>query len=275
MTNLLAEPLLQRVLVAALLASVACGVIGSFVVARRLSSLAGGIAHAAFGGVGFGYWAGVSPMLGAAGFGVLASVVVGWVSRRSGSGIDTAIAIIWAVGMALGIVFIGLAPGYAPDLLSYLFGSLLFVPWSYVGWIACLDVGIVLAVGLLFKELQAVAFDEEHARVVGLPAEPLFLVLLALSALAIVTLIRVAGLILALALLTIPAALARQWSTTLPRMMVIATGVGALCSTSGLFLSYAFSAAGGVSIAPGPLIVLLAALAYGASTLVRHATRTA
>ena len=273
MLEALSLPFFQRVIVAGLLASFACGVIGTFVVARRMASLSGGLAHAAFGGVGLGYWLGVSPMLGATGFGVLGGLAVGLAYRRIGASLDTVIAMVWSVGMALGILFIALTPGYAPDLMSYLFGSLLFVPWSYVWLVLALDLLIGATVFLLYKELAAVSFDEEFAEITGVPVERIFLVLLALTALAIVTLIRVVGIILAIALLTVPAATARQWSDSLGRMMGIATVLCALCTTGGLLLSYALGAGWGASLPAGPLIILLSAAVYLASSALRALQR--
>jgi zinc transport system permease protein len=262
-------PFFQRVLLAGLLASIACGVIGTYVVARRIASLSGGLSHAAFGGVGLGYLAGFPPILGAAGFGLLAALLVGIAQRRFGSGLDTLISMIWAVGMALGIVFVALAPGYAPDLMSYLFGSLLFVPWEYVGLVALLDTVILLAVVFFHRPFEAVCFDEEYAEVAGVPAEGFFLALLALAALAIVTLIRVVGVILAIALLTIPPATARPWVTSLRGMMILAVALCAASTLGGLFLSYALSESFGISAPPGPLVILLAATLYLASVALR------
>jgi zinc transport system permease protein len=266
MIDVFALPFFQRVLLAGLLASVACGVIGSFVVAKRISSLSGGISHAAFGGVGLGYLLGFDPMLGAALFGIVAGVVIGLAYRRVRSGLDMLISMVWAVGMALGILFVALAPGYAPDLTSYLFGSLLLVPWKYVAWIAAVDVVVLAGVGLFFKELQAIAFDEEFAEVVGLPVEVLFLGLLALTSLAVVVLMRVVGVILAIALLTLPAATSRQWTRSLPPMMAGATALSAACTLGGLLLSYTLADRASVSAPPGPLVVLLAALAFAVSS---------
>ena len=163
MIEALSQPFFQRVVFAGLLASIACGIIGTFVVAKRIASISGGLAHAAFGGVGLGYLLDFNPMLGAAGFGLLGGLIVGLAYRRMHSGLDTLISMVWAIGMALGILFISAAPGYAPDLTSYLFGSLLFVPWDYLWIVAALDVVILATVVLLFKELQAVSFDEEFA----------------------------------------------------------------------------------------------------------------
>lgn len=265
----LLEPFVLRILVAGLLASVACGVIGSFVVAKRIATLSGGLAHAAFGGVGLGYLLGFPPLLGAAGFGVLAALAIGVATRRLRAGLDTWIAMVWAVGMALGVLFVALAPGYAPDLGSYLFGSLLLVPWVQLGWIAAVDLAILAGVALLYQELRAIAFDEEFAEVTGLPVEPLFLGLLALTALAIVAVLRVVGVILAIALLTLPAATARQWTSSLGPMMALATLAAAVCTLGGVGVSWLLSVALDASVPPGPVTVLLAAALYAASTALR------
>lgn len=270
MIEAFSSPFFQRVLLAALLASVACGVIGSYIVAKRITGLCGGLAHAAFGGVGLGYLLGFSPMLGAAGAGLLASAIIGTAYRRLGSDLDTVISMVWSVGMALGVIFVALAPGYTPDLASYLFGSLLLVPWEYVAIVAALDVGVVAIAWWLHKELQAVAFDEEFAEVTGVPVERMLLLLLALVALAIVTLIRVVGVILVIALLTIPAAVARQWCVDLRHMIWLSVALCAACTAGGLFLSLALYDALALAVPTGPLIVLLAALLFGASSLVRR-----
>lgn len=262
-------PFFQRALAAGLLASVAGGIIGTYVTVRRMVSVSGGLSHAAFGGVGLGYFFGFNPMMGALGFGLLSGLGVGLAYRRLGSGLDTLIAMVWAVGMALGMIFIAMTPGYAPDLTSYLFGSLVLVSKDYLYLIAGVDVVILVAVALLFDHFRAIAFDEEFAQVVGEPVEGLFLTLMALIALAVVSLIRVVGVILVIALLSLPAAIAQQWSVDLKKMMVLAVLVSALCTTAGLFLSFWLSSAWGLDVPTGPLIVLLAASLYGLSSLSR------
>jgi zinc transport system permease protein len=272
MLDALALPFFQRALLAGLLASIACGIVGTFVVVKRMASISGGLSHAAFGGVGLGYLLGFDPMLGAAGFALASGAGMGVAYRRYRSSLDTLIAIAWSVGMALGILFVSLTPGYAPDLMSYLFGSILFVPMTFV-WIAAgLDLLIVVAVFALFKEFRAVAFDEDFAQVMGVPVGPVLHLLLALISLAIVALIRVVGVILVIALLTIPAAMARQWASGLQRMMVLAVAIGAFCTTSGLFLAYALSERFDLQIPTGPLIILIAVALYAASSLL-HAAR--
>jgi zinc transport system permease protein len=271
MLEALAQPFFQRVLIAGLLASLACGVLGTFVVAKRISSIAGGLSHAAFGGVGLGYLVGFSPMLGAAGFGVLCAVAIGLGARRAGAGLDTWISMVWA------LLFVALSPGYAPDLMSYLFGNLLFVSSDYVILVGALDLLIGVVVLWLFQDFRAVAFDEEFSEVMGVPVERLFVVLLVLIALGIVTLIRVVGVILVIALLTLPAAIARHWTDDLRHMMLLATAISVGCTATGLFLSYALGSLpdAGISLPPGPLVILLAAALYGASAAARRLARAA
>lgn len=261
----------QRALIAGLLASVACGIVGSYVVVRRIASISGGLSHAAFGGVGLGYLLGFEPMIGATVFALGCGAGLGIAERRMRAGLDTLIAMVWAVGMALGMLFVSLTPGYAPDLMSYLFGSILFVSTWDVTLILALDAIIVLAVAVYFKRFRAVAFDEEFAEVAGLRVRALRQGMLVLTALAVVILIRVVGVILVIALLTIPAAVARQWSDGLLKMMLLATLIGALCSVSGLYLSYWLSAGFDVNTPTGPLIILLSIFLYGVSSVARRA----
>lgn len=266
----LSYPFFQRALIAGLLASIACGVMGSLVVVRKISSIAGGLSHAAFGGVGLGYLLGFNPMIGALGFGILSAAGLGAAELRLRQGLDTLISMVWAVGMALGIVFVSLAPGQAPDLLGFLFGNILLVSPGFVLLVAALDVLVLLVVSLLFRQLRAICFDDEFSWVVGVRVAPLFLLLLVLVALTVVTLIRVVGVILVIALLTIPAAIARHWTDQLFRMMVLSIGIGAVCIASGLFLTYGLSARYALDLPTGPAIILLAASLFGLSFAVRR-----
>lgn len=267
----LSYPFFQRALIAGLLASIACGIVGTFVVVRGIASISGGLAHAAFGGVGLGYFAGFDPTLGALGFGLASALGIEVAERRLKQGIDTLIAMVWAIGMAVGIVFIALAPGPAPDLMGYLFGNILFVPARFLLFIAGLDLVIVCVVILLFRRLEAVAFDEEFASVIGMPVEALSLLLLALVATTVVILIRVVGVILVLALLTMPAAIARHWTDALAPMMGLATAVGAASITVGLFFSWTLASVFSLDVPTGPAIILLAAVVYAASAVLHRA----
>jgi zinc transport system permease protein len=264
-TEALSQPFFQRVLIAGLLASVAAGVVGTWVVVKRISSISGGLAHAAFGGVGLGHLLGFDPILGATGFGLVSGLGIGVAHRKLRAGLDTTISIVWSLGMALGIVFVSLTPGYAPDLTSYLFGSILFASWGYVALVLALDLVIVAAAVLFYDGFRAVAFDEEFADVVGVRVDVLWLLLLALVALAVVTLIRVVGVILCIALITLPAATAWHWARGVGGMMLLATGLAATSVVTGLFLAYGLSMGFDLSVPSGPLIIVMAAALYGLS----------
>lgn len=248
MLEVLQYQFMQNALLAGLLAAVACGIVGVYVVVKKIVFISGGIAHASFGGIGLGYLLGINPVLGAMAFTVASSLGIGLVIRRTRLPEDTAIGILWAMGMALGIIFIGLAPGYAPDLFSYLFGNILTVPFFDLMLILILDMVIIALVALLYKEFLYLSFDEEFSTVSGVPTEGLYLLLLCLVALTVVVLIRVVGIILVIALLTIPAALARQFTHSLKKMMLLAILAGVFFTFSGLWISYVLNLASGATI---------------------------
>ncbi len=248
MLEVLQYQFMQNALLAGLLAAIACGIVGVYVVVKRVVFISGGIAHASFGGIGLGYLLGINPVLGAMVFAVASSLGIGLVTRRTRLPEDTAIGILWAMGMALGIIFISLAPGYAPDLFSYLFGNILTVPFFDLMLMLILDVVIIVFVALLYKEFLYLSFDEEFSTVSGVPTESLYLILLCLVALTVVVLIRVVGIILVIALLTIPAALARQFTYSLKKMMLLAISAGVVFTFSGLWISYVLNLASGATI---------------------------
>ncbi|WP_292366481.1 metal ABC transporter permease, partial [Methanoculleus sp. UBA208] len=202
MFEVLGYEFFRNALAAGVLASVACGIIGTYVVVRRMVSVSGGISHAAFGGIGLGYFLGIDPLLGATGFTVATALGMGALELRARQQMDTLIGAVWAAGMAIGILFVYLTPGFAPDLFSYLFGNILLVPRGDILLMGVLVTVIVAAVALLYRELQAVTFDPDYATVMNLPVERLSLLLLVLIALTVVMLIRVVGIILVIALLT-------------------------------------------------------------------------
>lgn len=239
---------MQNALVAGLLAAVACGIIGTYVIVRRIVFISEGIAHASFGGIGLGYLAGFSPITGALIFSVAAALGIGIVTRKTRLAEDTAIGILLTMGMALGILFIGLAPGYAPDLWSYLFGNILTVPDSDLRIMLVLDLVIVGTVLALYKEFLTLVFDEEFGTVVGIPVNTLYLLLLGMIALTVVLLIRVVGIILVVALLTIPTALARQFTYDLRKIMILSVTFGAAFTLGGLWISYEFDVPSGATI---------------------------
>jgi zinc transport system permease protein len=248
MLEVLHYEFMQNALMAGLLASVACGIVGVYVVVKRIIFISGGIAHASFGGIGLGYLVGISPVLGALVFAIASALGMGFITRKTRLPDDTVIGVLWAMGMALGVVFIGMAPGYAPDLFSYLFGNILTVPASDLWLMLILDVAIIIVVVALYKEFLAVSFDEEYSTVIGVPVDVLYLLLLCMIALTVVILLRIVGMILVIALLTVPAVLARQFTHDLRKMMVLAIGFGVLLTFGGLWLSYVLDLASGATI---------------------------
>jgi zinc transport system permease protein len=270
---------MRNALLVGVLVSVATGIIGTFVVVKRIVFISGGIAHSAYGGVGLGYFVkymllpvlfagsaavanprpGYFPIVGAAIFSLIAAAIMGFVQRRTHQRADTLIGVLWAIGFAIGIVFVDLTEGYTADLLSYLFGSILAVQRSEVFWILALDVVIVVVVILFYKELLAISFDETFATVENVPVDAIYILLLCLIALTVVMLIRVVGIILVIAMLTIPAAIAGQFVRGMKGMMVWAVVLGIVFAVSGLFISYAWNLTSGASI------VLVAGVVYLAS----------
>jgi len=254
---------LQNTVLAGLLVSVACGVIGTYVVVRRISYIAGGISHCVLGGVGAARylnevhgWTWLDPMHGALLAALASAGLIGAVSLRARQREDTVIGALWAIGMAVGVLFIARTPSFNEDAMSYLFGDILFVSRADLVFIAVLDAVILLCAWLLHARLQAVCFDEEFARLRGLNVEAHYLLLLGLTALTVVALVKVVGIILVIALLTIPAAIAGMAARTLAQMMLIATLLAAAFTTAGMAASYA------PDLPSGAVIVALAGAAY-------------
>jgi zinc transport system permease protein len=258
-----AYPFLQHALLAGLLASLACGVMGAYVVSRRISYLAGGIAHSVLAGLGAAHylqvtqgWRWLDPLYGALAAAVAAAGILGWVSLRAREREDTIIGAIWAVGMAVGVLFMAATPGYGADLMAYLFGNILLVTPTDLWVMAGLDL-VVAGVGLgLYRQLVAVCFDEEFARLRGLATEAYFLLLLMLTALTVVVLAQVVGIILVIALLTLPAAMAGHWARRLWQIMAGAVAISAAATTGGLALAY------GPDWPAGAVIIVLTGAAY-------------
>ncbi|BAN68633.1 metal ABC transporter permease [endosymbiont of unidentified scaly snail isolate Monju] len=249
---------LQYALIAGVLAAIGCGLMGPYVVVRRIGFIAGGIAHSVLGGMGVALYFGADPLVGALVAAVLSALLIGWVRLHWNTGEDILIGALWAIG----ILFISRIPGYQADLVSYLFGNILLVPERELWFMGALDAILLLVVLVWHRQILAVVFDEEYARLRGLPVTFLYLLLLlVLIALTVVLLIHVVGLILVLALLTLPAAVAGQHVHSVARMMAIATLLSIFLVVAWLAMSY------GPNLPPGPAIVLLAGLAYLVSTL--------
>lgn len=248
MIEILHYEFMRNALFAAVLVGIACGIVGAFVVMKKIVFISGGISHAAFGGIGLGYLLNINPVLTAIPFSLLSALAIGILSKKTKISEDAAIGILWSVGMALGILFISLSPGYAPDLFGYLFGSILTVPISDIIIMLVLDIIIIVTVLLLYKELHALSFDEEFSMIVGVPTQTLYLILLCLVALSIIVLIRVVGIILVIALLTIPATIAKQFTNKLRTLIVLSMILAVVLTVIGLCLSYLFDVPSGAAI---------------------------
>lgn len=247
---------MQNAFMAGVLVSIAAGFIGTFIVVNRMVFLAGGIAHSAYGGIGMAIFFGSSILLGAGAFAVAAAVLMAYLTYDKSERSDTVIGVIWALGMATGIVFTDLTPGYNVDLMSYLFGSILAVPESDLYFMLGLDILIVALTTLFYKSFLAISYDMEFSRLRGVPVKFFYFLLLALAALTIVVAIRVVGLILVIALLTIPTHIAENLSASLFRMMINASLLAIAFTISGLLIAYYYD------ITSGAAIILTASLAF-------------
>lgn len=256
MLELLQYPFFSNALIIGILSGLACGVIGSFIVIKRISFISGSIAHASFGGIGLAYFLNFNPVLGAIFFSVLSAIGIGFINKKNKKQEDASIGAIWAIGMAIGLIFIYFTPGYAADLFSYLFGNILLSTTQDLWYILALDIFIVISVAYLFKWLVAMIFDEEFAVVTNLPVFPLYLFFLVLVALSVVILIKTVGVILVIALLTLPASSAQLLSKKFKHIIGWAVFLAIAENLAGIILSYYFN------LPTGPLIILIAAVVY-------------
>ena len=250
-------------LLAGVLASLACGIVGTYVVTRRITVIAGSLAHTVLGGMGAAYflrevhgWQWLHPLHGAIIAALLAAMIIGWVRARGSDREDTVISALWAIGMAVGILFLFRTPGYKADLMTYLFGNIVMVDTQALRLLVALDL-IILAVTLLFyNPLLAVCFDEEFARLRGINVSLFYTLLLCLTALTIVTLIYVVGVVMVIALLTLPVSVAGRFTQKLWHLMALAATLSVAFTTVGLGISYT------LDLPAGATTILLAAGVY-------------
>lgn len=246
----------QNAIIAGVLASIVCGIIGVIIVEKKLVMMSGGIAHTSYGGIGLGYLLGFEPIYGAFFISVLAALAIGYIKRNGSTRSDVVIGLFWSLGMALGILFIALMPGYPPDLSSYLFGSILSVTKSDLRIMSVFTFIVVLLVAILFDYWKSYMFDEEFAYILGIKTAFLEYLLFVLIAISVVVLIRVVGIILVLALFTAPPAIAEFLSNNLKSRMIISILIGSIFCIGGLYLSYM------LNIPSGASIVIFAAVSY-------------
>ncbi len=238
----------RNAFLAAFMASVTCGIIGTYIVSRRIVFISGGITHASFGGIGMGYYFGFNPILGAVAFGILSALGIELFTKRADLREDSAIAILWSLGMALGVIFIFLTPGYAPNLMNYLFGNILTVSKGDLMFLLFLSVFVIVFFLVFYRMIIFVSFDEEFALTNNAPVRLFNSLLISLVALTIVLNIRVVGIILVMSLLTIPQAIANLFTKRFDVMMFYSIGFGFLGSVAGLAFSYLYDIPSGAAI---------------------------
>jgi zinc transport system permease protein len=251
---------MRNALIAGLLVSVICGIMGTLVVVNRIVFISGGIAHAAYGGIGLSFYFNWPYLPGTIGFSLFAAMVMAAISHTVKHRADTIIGVIWALGMAFGIILIDLTPGYNVDLMSYLFGSILTVPRSDLFIMAVIGVMITILVVYYYQDLLAMSYDEEFARIRGVPVKKLYFGLIGMLAVSIVLVIQVVGLILVIALLTIPPFIVEKYANSLAQMMVASSLLGAVFSVTGLWFSYRYNLTSGASIIMVSGVVFLISL---------------
>ncbi|MBS3808214.1 MAG: metal ABC transporter permease [Bacteroidales bacterium] len=248
MIELLEYQFFVNALWAALFTSITCGIIGTYIVSNRIVFLSGGITHSSFGGIGVAYYLGINPIWGAAVFSVLSALGIEFFSKKGQLRHDSVIGIWWSFGMAIGIIFIYLTPGYAPNLMTYLFGSILTVSQGDLLFMGLLSLVIVAFFFFFYRIILYISFDESYAHVFGIPVSLMKSLLISLVALTIVVNIKVVGIILLISLLTVPQSIANQFTRVFSRMILYSVGISLVGVISGLLFSYSQDVPSGASI---------------------------
>ena len=248
MTDLLQYAFFQNALLGSLLTAIACGIVGTYIVSRRLVFITGGITHTSFGGLGIGFYAGVNPILTALIFSVMSAFGVEWVSRKQGIREDSAIAGFWSLGMALGVIFIFLTPGFAPNLSAYLFGNILTISYTDILWIGVLATVLIIFFLLFHREILYVAFDNDFAVTQRLPVKLVEYTMMFFSAVTIVLSIRLVGIMLLMSMVTIPQITINLFTSNFNKIILGSVVLGFLGCLAGLILSYFLNVPSGAFI---------------------------
>ncbi|MGD9366606.1 MAG: metal ABC transporter permease [Desulfobacteraceae bacterium] len=255
---------MRNALLAGLMASVICAIMGTLVVVHRVVFLSGGIAHASYGGIGLSFFMGWPYLVGTMGFALGAAMLMAIVTLKAKHRADTIIGVMWAVGMATGIVLLDLTPGYHVDLMSYLFGSILTVPPSDLLIMLAVGAIVFVIVGYFYKDLLAMAYDEEFAKARGVPVHQLYFLLITMLALSIVMIIQVIGLILVIALLTIAPYIVEKHTKSLMTMMIWSGFFNIIFTVAGIWIAFHFNITSGAAIILVAGIVFLGDFSYQA-----------
>lgn len=256
MLEVLQYDFIQNALIAGVLISIAAGIIGSLVVVNKITFLTGGIAHSSYGGIGLAIYLGIPVLFGATVFAVITAIIIAIITLKNRTRIDAIIGMMWASGMAIGIIFVDLTPGYNVDLMSYLFGSIVAVSNEDIYYMTILDIFIIGIVVYFYKEILAVSYDSEFASLRGINVKFFYTLILILAALCVVAAIKAVGLILVIALLTIPTYLAETFASKLSSMMIISSILATIFTILGLVVSYLYDISSGASIIMVAVLVL-------------------
>ncbi len=246
----------QKALLISVLAAIPCAIIGTFIVIKRISMISGSISHATFGGLGISYFLGFNPLLGATIFGVLCGSVIGILQNRAKKRLDTILSFLWAFGMAIGLIFLYLTPGYASDLFTYLFGNLFLITNGDLVTVLILNVVIIVTLIFTYQTLVVVLFNDEFAEVRNIPNFWIYQIFYILVSLTIIVILSVVGVILLIAFLTLPAAIALFYQKSMKKVMLLSGIIVISSNIVGLFLAH------WIELPPGPVIVVLLALLY-------------
>ncbi len=263
MLEILQYDFIQNALISGILISIAAGIIGSLVVVNKITFLTGGIAHSSYGGIGLAIYLGIPVLFGATVFAVITAILIAIITLKNRTRIDAIIGMMWASGMAIGIIFVDLTPGYNVDLMSYLFGSIIAVSAEDIQYMTVLDIFIIGIVVYFYKEILAVSYDSEFATLRGINVKFFYTLILILAALCVVAAIKAVGLILVIALLTIPTYLAETFASKLSSMMILSSILATIFTILGLVVSYSYDISSGASI------IMVAVLVLGVVKVIR------
>lgn len=256
MLEVLQYDFIQNAIIAGILISIAAGIIGSLVVVNRITFLTGGIAHSSYGGIGLAIYLGLPVLFGATIFAIITAIIIAVLTINDRKRIDSIIGMMWASGMAIGIIFVDLTPGYNVDLMSYLFGSIIAVSSEDIIYLTILDLFIISIVSIFYKQILAVSYDSEFASLRGINVKFFYTLILILAGLCVVAAIKAVGLILVIALLTIPTYLAEAFSNKLSKMMIISSLLATIFTLLGLVVSYMYDISSGASIIIVAVVIL-------------------
>ena len=266
--DLLELPFLQNAVLAGILCSIGSGIVGTYVVLRRITYIAAAISHCVLGGLGAARYFSVvynlpwlKPVYGAVITALLSALIIGWISLKAKEREDSIISALWAVGMSVGVLFIYKTPGYNEDLMNYLFGNILMVSSEDLYLIAGLDILTIILTSVFYKQTVAVCFDEEYARTRGVNVELYYLLMLCMTALTVVLTVNVVGIIMVIALLTLPVAISSKFFNRVWKIMLGATILGMIFTSTGLMVSYEPNLpSGAVTIVVAGVVYLLTIL---------------